>query len=277
MLSLFKPYVERYPAIANTYRRLRAFWSSRNRRLRTTAAGFQLIGDDSMADGSFEPDETILVQNNIGSYDVFVDVGAHVGFFTCLAGSRGRRTVSVEPCTDNLTLLYKNLVANGLDHAEVFPVGIAAEPGLRVLYGGGTGASVVPGWAGASLQYARVIPVTTLDTLLSGRFESRRLFVKIDIEGGEFDALRGASETLSRSPHPTWLVEICLAEHWPRGQTPHFREVFEVFWHHGYQARTLDAARQIVTSDDISRWVKTNRRGFGTHNFVFTDPNHVLL
>lgn len=273
MMQLLKPYMERFPLLASTYRQVRDQWRLRQMKARSTPWGFTLLGDDSMVDGRFEPAETELVNEFLSRVDVFVDVGAHVGFFTCLAGSRGVRTVSVEPLPNNLACLYANLRDNRLTRAEVFPMGVAHEPGLRTLYGASTGASLLAGWSNTPEHLSRTISVNTLDTLLRGRFEGERLFVKMDIEGGEYDALRGAAETLARSPAPAWLIEICLTENLPAGQTnPHFADVFATFRERGYECRTVDAERRLVTADDVARWVQHGQRDFGTYNFIFTRP-----
>ncbi len=271
MLHLLKPYIERYPALASTYRQVRDQWKLRQMKPRPTPWGFTLLGDEPMLDGRFEPFETELVTELLTRTDVFVDVGAHVGFFTCLAGSRGVRTVSVEPVQDNLACLYTNLRVNHLERAEVFPMGVSDAPGIRTLYGAATGASLVAGWSNASEQFSRTIAVTTLDNLLRGRFTSERLLVKMDIEGAEWFALQGATETLARDPSPAWMIEVCLTENLPPGErNPHFGDVFKLFRDSGYACRTIDAEKREVTEADVTRWVENGRRDFGSYNFLFT-------
>src|SRR5205814_1207370 len=102
-------------------------------------------------------------------------------------------------------LLYRNIQANNWTDVEVFPVGLAEQPGLGTLYGQGTSASLVTRWAGISEAWQRTIPLTTLDVLIACRFRDQRLLVKIDVEGTEHAVLAGASETLARRPAPVWL------------------------------------------------------------------------
>lgn len=271
MLHHLKPYVERVPALASTYRTLRDQWRRRALRPRATPWGFSIRDNDSVVQGRFEPSEIELVSAHLGRTDVFVDVGANVGVFTCLAASRGVHVVAVEPLAENLELLYANLRDNGLGDVEVFPMGLAEAPAVCTLYGASTGASLVAGWSNASTQVARTIAVTTLDNVLRGRFEAQRLFVKMDIEGAEHRALLGAAETLARDPAPTWLVEVCLTENLPSGQTnPHFAEVFARFRDAGYACRTVGGDERAVTADDVARWVRNGARDFGTYNFLFT-------
>jgi FkbM family methyltransferase len=54
--------------------------------------------------------------------DVFIDRGANIGLYTCLAQSLGKRTVSFEPQPINLEFLFTNLTNNGWHHAEIIPI-----------------------------------------------------------------------------------------------------------------------------------------------------------
>jgi len=179
-----------------------------------------------MENGTFEPDESSLIRSFSGPGKVFIDVGADFGYFTCMARQAGSEVVAVEPFPQNLDVLYSNLNANGFCHVEILPLGLTAEPGLVVLYGGGTAASLVRGWAGTSHVWNQTIPTSTLDLVLAGRFPGARMLIKIDVEGSEHAVLSGASETLDRTPAPAWLVEICLTEHQPQGCNPHYSIFF---------------------------------------------------
>lgn len=245
---------------------------------RATPYGFSLVGSNSihhraMQQGTFEREETALFSEIFGESDVFVDVGANVGFFSCLARSKGLHVVAVEPLEKNLSYLYRNLAANHWHDVEVFPVGLSATPGIATLYGASsTGASLIATWAGASRVFQRTIALSTMDILLADRFEGKRLFVKIDVEGAEYSVLSGARKVLAASPSPVWVIEICLHEYHPQGFNPDFQRIFELFWEHGYEARTADARSAIVSSEDVRRWVQSGRADSGTINYRFSVP-----
>jgi len=263
-----RPYAERAPWLAAAYRGARERLPIGLGRPTRSALGFQFIGHAPMLNGQFEPLETQFISSQLASTDVFVDVGANIGYFSCLARSHGVHTLAIEPLESNLRVLYKNLRANGWnDRIEVFPVAVAEAPGLLELYGVSTGASLMPGWAGASRLNARIVPVSTLDTLLGARFATARLLIKIDVEGAEHQVLRGAKATLAHLPQPRWLVEVCLTEH-QDGMNPYFREVFDTFWNHGYRAETLEERREI-TPADVDLWMRTGQRTFGSYNVLF--------
>ena len=261
---------QRSPFLAHGYRQLRTNWILRKSKAIQTPFGFTLVGHAAMARGDFERNETAFLEAQFPSADVFVDVGANVGLFSCLAARRGKRVVAIEPLRENQDYLYRNILDNDLTEIEVFTMGVSRTHGLLTLHGGGTGASLVPGWAAAPEARRATIALTTLDTLLGSRFVGERLLIKIDVEGAEMDVLQGAQETLSRKPPPVWLVEVCFTEHHPEGMNPHFAQVFEIFQRAGYQAYTVGSDRRPVTAADVARWVATRRRDFGSYSYEFS-------
>ena len=208
--SFVKRWVER-TRLAPVYRAARDEWRFAGLRFAQTPFGYKLAGPRTMQTGAFEAAEVALLKQHLSSADVFVDIGANVGYFTCLARSMGKQVVAVEPHWGNLRYLYANLQVNGwTDGVDICPMGLSDKPGLVWLYGGGTDASLLSGWSGASEAFKRTIPVTTLDALLSERFSGRRVLVKMDVEGAEYKVLQGAVETLRATPRPLWLVEISI-------------------------------------------------------------------
>lgn len=240
-----------------------------------TPFGFKMvarnyIANRMMMNGTFEMEEVELIKKNLAGADVFIDVGANIGFYTCLAHSLGKYVVAIEPQPQNLDCLYANLSNNNCNNNEVFPLGLSDKPGLLTLYGSsGPSASLVSGWAGYPNKFKRVIPVNTLDTLLSDRFSGKKLFIKIDIEGAEYNALLGALKTLSGTPKPTWFIEICLNEFHPGAMNPNYEATFELFWKHGYEVRIANKELTLVTSSDVKSWVAQKNSPNENFNYFF--------
>lgn len=271
MIDLTRKFLRRrFPGVLNAVHNYALRRRLQTRGLVQTTHGFRFRGHQGMEEGTFEPHEVALIRRFARPGSVLVDVGANFGYFVCLARQQEAHAVAVEPLRENLEVLFSNLDANGWHDVEIFPVAVGSAPGTAILYGGGTGASLVRSWAGQSEVWNRTIAVSTLDILLGERFAGQPMFVKIDVEGFEHVVLQGAARTLARTPAPQWLVEICLTEHHPDGCNPNFERVFRTFWEAGYVARTVGAESREVTPDDVARWVANRRRDFGWVEYLFT-------
>lgn len=264
--------------LKNTYaacilRTLRDELKFAHRRYRKTPAGFLFYGHKQMESGDFEKEETAILRKLFSSAEVFIDIGANIGYFTCLACQSGLEAIAFEPIHDNLKYLYENLRNNNwLKQVEVFPMGVSDKPDLVDMFGEGTGASLIEGWAGASSLMRQTISVSSLDLMLGDRLAGKQTVIKMDVEGIEFQALCGASKLLSMSPKPTWLVEITLSEHRQGGINPNFQATFELFWKHGYEAFSIGSFPGHVTRHKLYDYLNNvNNSGFET-NFLFIGP-----
>jgi FkbM family methyltransferase len=256
------------PSLGRLYRRLRDLKNSQ--RAIHTRYGFCLTGDTAMSGDNWEVDEVNAFLELLDNHDVVVDVGANIGFYSCIAASRTKHTVAVEPSSRNLRFLYKNLWDNRFSNVEIFPMGLGAQSGLARIYGFGGTASFVLGWAQARETHSTLVPLSTLDTIMAGRFQDKKLLIKMDVEGFELDVLAGASETLCRNPKPTWLVEIMLGGELVPGRiSGKFAETFEVFWKHGYRSRKLNAEQEEVGPADVEQWIANRQVESGIHDFLF--------
>jgi FkbM family methyltransferase len=259
--------LQKFPSVSSALRTLYTDYRVHSLQPRQTPFGFRFAGNETMSSGEFERTEAELILRLVPDVDVFVDVGANVGFFTCLAHSLDAHVVAIEPLPGNFQFLIANLQENGWLDVEVFPVGVSDQPGLLSFYGAGVGASLVRGWAGKKTAPEQVLPLSTLDILLQGRFVEERLFVKIDVEGAEYDVLQGARSLLERRPAPIWMVEICLDKHHPSGRNPNFERTFELFFEHGYSAALVETPETIVGREQIQEWSSTGK--LMQYNFLF--------
>jgi FkbM family methyltransferase len=273
LLSWLKPIGDRIPWVAT---RIRAIRDKRavTGTPRTTPYGFRFFGLPSMMDGTFEPEETAVISGLLRDVDLFVNVGANVGYYVCHACHAGVPVVAVEPMAINREALLTNLDANRWrDRVSLRPLALSETPGTATIYGSRLGASLIPGWAGTPEHYSTVVEVSTLDAVLQAHLTTpaQRLLILVDIEGAELMMLRGALHTLGRTPAPSWIIEIAIHEHQPKGIdiNPHLVETFSMFFERGYQAWTADAARRVVTAEEVAQVAATGVDTFGCHNFLF--------
>lgn len=267
-LTRFRRGVDTYlPLTGRMYRSAREIW---RRRFRLSRYGFRLAGAPEMCKEYYDIDQVSVFLDCMETHDVVLDIGANIGFYTCLASSRGKRVLAFEPSNRNLRFLLRNLWENEFRNVEVFPVGLGEQRGLIPLYGFGGISSVVPGWAQAGRSRFSVVPVTTLDSIIGTRFQQERLLIKVDVEGFELNVLRGAAAVLKQNPRPTWLIEILLRSTVIPGEVnTQFRDTFEVFWNVGYQCRTLDQNRSTISKEDVTRWQDQGFVDGDTGNFLF--------
>lgn len=129
--------VERFPRVAQFYRNSRDLFD-RNSPSVKTPWDFTLAGHPTMAAGMFEPEETLLVRKLLQDVDVFVNVGANVGYYCCHALSLGKPVIAVEPISRNLHYLMRNITENGwAQQTEIFPVALGSHVDVLKMWGGG--------------------------------------------------------------------------------------------------------------------------------------------
>jgi FkbM family methyltransferase len=239
-----------------------------------TPLGFKLVGNVSMQRGDFEKEETEVVGRVLRYADVFINVGANIGYYCCLALASGKKVVAFEPIDLNLKYLLKNILANGGgSNIEIFPLALSNRTGVIEIYGSGTGASLLKGWAGAPGQFVSLAPTSTMDTVLGSRFEGTKCFILVDIEGAEKSMLEGATMLLSANPRPVWMVEICVSQHQPRGIkiNPHLLTTFQLFWSSGYEAWTVARPGRLVESTEVESIARGGDDTLLTPNFLFIE------
>lgn len=131
----------------------------------------------------------------------FLDLGANIGCFSLFAAARcpSARIVAIEPFPSTYDRLSSNLSRNLLaDRATCWPIGVAAGSGIRRMVDEGEASQsrgILP--AEAATAAGIEVEVLSLSELLSracDQLQSATIdFVKIDIEGGEHEALLSCS------------------------------------------------------------------------------------
>ncbi len=131
--------------------------------------------------------------------DVFLDVGAHVGKYTCIVakmvGGKGK-VIALEPHPTNYYLLTKNICANKLDNVIALNVAAWNENSELKLYSGSTSGR-------HSVKYVRdggyiTVKARRIDDILEELNIDRVDWVKIDAEGAEYEVLQGMERTLRK-------------------------------------------------------------------------------
>jgi FkbM family methyltransferase len=171
-----------------------------------------LIQQTILLEGSWDPSLTDLVEHTLRPGDVFIDVGAHVGYFTLLAsrrvGPRGA-VLSIEPNPAALTELKQNVTRSNLKNVLVEHSACGETRGIVRLYLHTASNSSMASLASANATsgIAVDVPSITLDQLFHECGLARANLVKIDVEGAELLVLRGMTQIL-KDLRPVIALEL---------------------------------------------------------------------
>ena len=137
--------------------------------------------------------------------DVVIDIGANIGWYSLLLAGLAAENVDIfafEPDPLNFELLTHNIELNGRQCITALPKALAAGDGVQRLYQHDSNNlgrhSLLQLQDGQSVE----VPTTSLDSFWEQQQLGSRVprFIKIDIEGYELIALRGATKVLERCP-----------------------------------------------------------------------------
>jgi FkbM family methyltransferase len=175
---------------------------------------------------------------------VFADIGAHIGYFGCLAGAvePGLRVYLFEMNHRLIEVIERNLAANRIVDCEIVnrPVADGPKPIAYAADSTDPGRSARP--PGESRDGGRqiVVEALALDDFFAERGDLPDV-VKIDVQGAEFDVLKGARRIL-RERHPVLFLEVhptVLAEF---GAT--VDDVYRLLEEHGYRLHPIAGHRR---------------------------------
>ena len=161
--------------------------------------------------GGYEDAELQFIQSSLKEDNIFIDIGANIGvhslFASKLVGKNGK-VISFEPFRQNYNALNKNIALNGSTNVVTENLALFKTETILDIYYNTNEANL--GMASSYLtEFSCVekIKAVALDSYLKTIPQQKVDFIKIDIEGGEYDALLGMKSTLM-SFYPKLLIEI---------------------------------------------------------------------
>jgi FkbM family methyltransferase len=191
---------------------------------------FLLEGDDRLlspwfiVSGRYETELTDFFLLHLNPDSHCIDVGANFGYYTCLMARfcPSGRVFAIEADEHVAALVRDNIAINGFNTGIAEALHAAASDSAkpltlyrRITRSGNTSLLRMPddvlSQLGEPVSEPFDVAGMCIDELLP-RLEGRVDFIKIDVEGSEPLALRGARETIKRNPHLTIVME------WSPGQ-----------------------------------------------------------
>lgn len=192
--------------------------------------------------GVWEAGETANLVELLAPGMTFLDIGAHVGYFSIIAGrivGPLGLVLAFEPEPRNFELLRANAWQNGLTNVACFPWAVSDTTGFTELHVSerNTGDNRI--FAGGEDRPTTTVHSVALDSLTVLRPPLD--VVKIDVQGAEEAVIRGMERLLAGSPRIVLSVEF-----WPYGMKLFGSEPRDVLAYY----RTLDFQVRVQSSDD---------------------------
>ena len=171
----------------------------------------ETVGWTCFRDGVWDPHVEACIRTILRPGQTAIDVGANVGYFTAVmaqcVGPTGR-VWSFEPVPETFELLTLCNSLNGYGHVTPMRVALGAANGsIEITYDKRHSgiATMHPDQVAGDTQRVKL---RSLDALVaSGDVQGRPDLIKVDVEGHELEALRGARETIAQAS-PTIVFEL---------------------------------------------------------------------
>ena len=196
-----------------------------------------------------EGDAQEAILSPLSEGDVFVDVGANVGYYSILASKRVGplgKVIAIEPFPGTVEQLKRNINANRVYNVNVIEAAAWSESGKKIAF------KFTTGFWGQVKTDARSEPINDLfmtSTIsiddICGSYRYIKV-LKLDIEGAEYEALKGAKKTLSKVQ---FLIVECSQNQ---------RQIVHLLREMGFQVKKLNFTTYILAE---RKPAKQNDRG----------------
>lgn len=168
-----------------------------------------------LTQGDIEAVERSFFRERLKPGDVFFDIGANLGLFTLTAakcvGPEGH-VYAFEPSNREADMLEHNIAQNGFRNVTVMRCALSDHVGearFVVATDGGTNSLAKNTHPEQIVERWEAVPLNTLDAIITQTGVTRVDMMKIDVEGGECDVLRGGEGLFTRADAPVVLSEFC--------------------------------------------------------------------
>jgi FkbM family methyltransferase len=218
------------------------------------ATATDIIERHILFQGYFEYKESRFIRRFLGPGQVFIDIGANIGWHSLLAAAsvgRSGRVVAFEPASRAFNHLVRNIALNQFSQVEALHFGLSnceavfeifpceeANSGANSLYGSG---------AELPIEQVKVLPG---DQVLAELGISTIDLCKVDVEGAEVDVLEGLRETLGARRIRAIMIEVSQTSLARAGRSP--EELISNLVAHGFQLRDVRTGHLVNHASDLS-------------------------
>ena len=149
----------------------------------------------------YEPEIEYLLQKLKNISFTFIDAGANFGYWSILLSSKHfnkKKVIAIEPLKSNFSYLKKNFLDNN-NRFKILNIGVGDKKKYSKIYyeneNSNVGASIYK--VGNRINIFEMIKIDTIDNILSSN-RKKRYVIKLDVEGNEINAIKGARRTLNK-------------------------------------------------------------------------------
>jgi FkbM family methyltransferase len=193
--------------------------------------------------GRYEPNEFCVLARVLQPGMTFVDVGANMGLYAMFAARKvvpGGTVLAIEPSSREYEKLVKNIETNRLG-VRALRVAVSDRAGgaeLLVAPLRRSGHNTLGAFGyDTPLERKETVALASLDQIVAEQGLQRLDVIKMDVEGAELLALRGATRVL-REFRPLWLLEI--SDRALQHQNASSRQIFDLLAAEGYRVFEFD-------------------------------------
>lgn len=213
---------------------------------------------------------------NLKPGDVFLDIGAHFGYFTLLAASLVGNTgmvYAIEPARETFGLLKDN--AAGQPNTRLFHNAVSDRNGMvsfyefPVLYSEYNTLEVEKflkeAWIKKYNPQKTEVQAVTIDDFLKDN-DFIPSMIKIDVEGAEKQAISGGAKTwTTQSP-------ALVMEYLDEGDTSSYAAAAALMYRHGYKSYVIGERGDLIEAGNILSFMREHN--MTSENIVFKKSNN---
>ncbi len=210
----------------------------------------------------YDPFETEVMLSLVRPMDVIVDIGAHIGYYTLLFSKitgKGGKVIAFEPGQSSFMILKENVrINNYTDRVVTVNKAVSSEDNREInLYlnnnNPGMNRIFKSEKYGKRTDSIEKIGTISLDSYFNGNASEKIDFVKLDIEGSEYGAIKGMEQTLKNNKNIKIITEFHPVSIREFGVEPtEFLELLDSF---GFNIWSLDKItknkKKIIINDTI--------------------------
>lgn len=157
--------------------------------------------------GQWEPNLTSFIYDRLTRNDVFIDVGANIGYFSLLASKKAKSVISIEASPTIFKLLEKNIYINDAANVVLKNVAVSDKSSkMDFFIGSNDSLGVSSAFKTDALSFEARVDCKPLHEIVGTELLRDARLIKIDVEGMEYTILKNILANLNLY-HPE--LEIC--------------------------------------------------------------------